>query len=373
MAIVFTKSIPQNKLLYAFNNNVVRFHSNSSLIPATAEIIGLGISIVLYPNPTGDFYFNFKEYISTIINTDNFKDDMNVVAGTWSYDWTSKILLQNAITIKIIFEDDTFETSLLNLNWLSSYMQVDEFKDTYFGGYLIEEFVLTPQINGIIPNLKYWYGYPFDFTMYTPNVGTNVDVKNISINGLFTINNPHPKIQRVVLSNGISELGLFNTYAGQNQFKLEDNVTDYYFNIEKIIPNCDNKHYLKWINRYGGWNYWLFDRGKKTITPKGIGEVNNDFNNVEDTLSQTINMGVTSRKSIAMNDDINDDDMMLLGDLFESPKVYLFTGKPNTFCGFKDWIEVNVKDKAIKIQDSKYNYINVQLEVELPARTTRTI
>lgn len=367
MAIQFTKAISQNKLLFAYNNNIIRFNSNSALIPATAEIIGLGVSVVLYPNPSGDFYFNFKDYISAIINSDNFKDDMVVPVGYWSYNWTPKIYLNNAITVKIIFEDTSFETIILNTKWLSAYCQLDSIEVLPNNN----PFILTPNNWDIKPVLKYWEGYPFDFTFYNPNP-TNLSIVNENDyetgvglqNYLFSrvvITNGFDLIP-FVINNGVSDLAL-NLNGGIN-FPLS---------IEKIIPNCNDKHYIKWINRYGGWNYWLFDRGKKTITPKGLGEINNDFNNVEDTISQTVNIGVTSKKSISLNDDVSEIDMMMLVDLFESPKVYLFTGEPNTISSFNNWQEVNVKDKAVKIQDVKYNFINIQLEIDLPIRTTRTI
>ena len=94
---------------------------------------------------------------------------------------------------------------------------------------------------------------------------------------------------------------------------------------------------------------------------------------MEDTFSQTINIGVTSKKTIFANDDVSDVDMLMLGDLFESPKIYLFTGDPNTVNNFNNWMEVGLKEKTVRTEDSKINFLNVQVEIELPSRTTRTL
>lgn len=372
MAIVLTTADPSFKLLMAFNNNVIRFNSDSVLVPAKAEIIGLGFDVVLYPHPDGSFYFNFKDYISAIINTDNFKDDLNVALPTYNYDWTSKIFLQNAITLKIYFTNSTFETKVLNLFWISAYLQVDEFSKTYPVVNFDDLFVLTPRTKNVLPRMKYWQGYPFDITFSALNAGF-VDIEN-SGNPDTTNNIADPfTINRFVVSDGTNENYSLLLISGENSLNFSEETNDDTIILEKIIPDCSGKHYIKWINRFGGWNYWLFDRGRKILTPKGLGEINNDFNNLEDTLSPTLNIGVSSKKSIFVNDDVHEKDMLLLSDLFESPKIYLFTGEPNTVSNFNSWLEVGIKDKSTKIQDAKYNYINVEVEIELPTRTTRKL
>lgn len=372
MAIRILKGINPERLIFAFNNNIIRFDSDSGLVPETAEIGGLDVGIILYPHPDGSFYFNFKDYMSSIINTDNFKDDMVIPNGVWFYNWTSKIYLQNAITLKINFSDTTSETHVLNIQWLSAYMQLDEYKKTYPLNDIMDFFILTPQKIGDTPVLKYWEGYPFDFTIYTPN-SDDITIYSISTDNKYVLDYTHGIINRVLISNGSIEIPDM-IRLGFNQLDIYTGGTYIFLTIRKLIPICNNeKHYIKWINRYGGWNYWLFNHGKKTLNPKGLGVINNDFSNLEDTLSPIENIGVTSFKSILLIDDISDEDMVMLFDLFESPKIYLFTGEPNSVSTYHDWIEVNIKDKAVKIKDVKYNYVNVQIEIDLPTRITRIL
>mgnify|MGYP003397757308 FL=1 len=61
MAIVYKIDLPTDKILCAYNNNVIRFNSDSTETPISAVIEFNGLTVTLYPNPTGFFYFNFKD------------------------------------------------------------------------------------------------------------------------------------------------------------------------------------------------------------------------------------------------------------------------------------------------------------------------
>ena len=75
MAITFTKDLYTTKLNLAYTNNVVEFTSEYISDILKVEVY-IGASIkTLYPAPSGIVYYNFREWISSLINTDNFKDD----------------------------------------------------------------------------------------------------------------------------------------------------------------------------------------------------------------------------------------------------------------------------------------------------------
>ncbi len=383
--IVFTKAISQDRLLMAFNNNIIRFYSDSALIPASAEIIGLGFPVILYPHPNGRFYFNFKEYIPALIETNNFQD---IVDDQFIYDWTNNVYLKTILDIKIKFTNNTDETTSLDLNWLSAYLQLDEFTHTQFPSNSIDDTViLTPfyEYSDKKAFIKMWSGYPIDITVYSKRPELRYcfnQTKNIDTD-IYTIS-------RALLYETGSSIGAFSS-GFSNGFLIDDSIFNdnetqilqlkpvnenepvlFELTIKKEIPSC-NGTYIKWINRYGGWNYWLFKKGNSNLSTKGLGEINNDFSNLEDTTSQTENIGVNSLKSIFVKDDLNEQEMLLMSDLFESPKVYLFTGMKNDVDTYNSWIAVNIKEKSNKIIDGKQNFINVNIEIELPARTTRTL
>lgn len=358
MAIVFSKSVNQDNLLFAFNNNIIRFNSTEP-DPISAEIIGFGFPIILYPHPNGGFYFNFKEYSTVAVNVDNFKDDLVYAPAVFLYDWTDKIYFPLEIEVKINFAGDVFETTTFDANFLSAYSQIDEI-----------DFVKKTELKLLTVGnkLKYWKGYPFDFTFY--NVDTSsfsiINIKDLTVT---IIANPF-MFNRMMLSNGLNDNTTLVTAIGEVQYEITGlgKIT-----IETISANCNQNIYLKWINRFGGWNYWLFRKGRKTLSPKAIGELNNDFNDVDDTISQTISMGLTSQSSIFIQEDVHDEYIKIFTDLAESAKIYYFKGKPNQFSTPKDWIEVTLKDRLIKIQDAKRDFNNISFEIELPKRATRTI
>lgn len=71
--IYFLQPINTRKLRMAYNNDIIRFYSNNPLEPVSCTINDTfnAINATLYPNPQGHFYFNFKPYISTLINRNN--------------------------------------------------------------------------------------------------------------------------------------------------------------------------------------------------------------------------------------------------------------------------------------------------------------
>lgn len=361
MAIEFSKQLNQDNLLLAFNNNIIRFNSTEA-DSINAEIIGLGFPIILYPNPEGSFYFNFKEYSSVLANVDNFKDDLILIESVWFYDWTDKIYFPLEVEVKINFADDIFETTTIDTKFLSAYSQIDEI-----------DFVVKNTVRILSPTtkLKLWKGYPFDITLFNTLNPSNIEIYDSQL-GLGIQVATEDVVTRMFISNGNATQSVFDS-LGLVEFFLGIGRGRRSFSIETINPNCNQNIYLKWINRFGGWNYWLFRKGRKIIDPKAIGELNNDFNDVEDTISQTISMGFTSQSSIFIQEDVHDDYIKMFTDLAESAKVYLFKGKPNQVSTPKDWIEVTLKDRAIKIQDAKRDFNNISFEIELPKRATRTL
>jgi hypothetical protein len=361
MAIEFQKTVNQDNLLFAFNNNIIRFNSTEP-DPINAEIIGFGFPIVLYPHPNGSFYFNFKEYSSVLVNNNNFADDLVYVPATFLYDWTNRVYFPTEIEVKINFADDEFETTTIDAKFFSAYTQID-----------LIDFIETDKFKVLSPStkFKFWKGYPFDITTFNTTDPENIEIYNIKAETGIQVATDYI-VSRILVSDGVSVQSVFDE-PGEVQYSLVELERGVPFSIETIQPNCHYDVYLKWINRFGGWNYWLFRRARKPLTTKAIGELNNDFNDVEDTISQSISMGVTSKASLLVKEVVQKDQMPMFTDLAESAKIYLFKGNPNTLSTPQDWIEVTVKDRTIEIQDAKRNFNTINFEIELPTRTTRTV
>ena len=182
--IIFSTDIATDKLLLAYNNNIVEFYSDNFLL-ATKATITIGASTkTLFPSPTGKFYINFKDWITSLINVDNFTDDLQVtiISGSYVYEWESKIYLNENIGFNITLSDGTVESDTRNVQWLSAYLQSDEYKIKYpISNSLTNPVVLSPYENRSNQTcfLKYWEGYPFDITIYN-GVSSSIKVTNFT-------------------------------------------------------------------------------------------------------------------------------------------------------------------------------------------------
>jgi hypothetical protein len=366
-------------LLLAYVNNVVEFSSDNVLAKNKATI-SIGTSIkTLFPSPTGTFYLNFKDWITSIINVDNFTDTLqaDIIGSGYIYDWTNKAYLNEVITFTVFFSDDSFETAARSVKWLSAYLQLEDFKIKYpINASLLNPVVLSPRKldTNQTSSVKYWDGYPFDITVYSAN-GSNLTILNQTNLLSYTFTDVDI-INRIVISDGDTSTtieGDFPLMEGINNLKLTSSSLDYFLLLEKINDSCEG-HYVKWINELGGWSYWLFYNGNKNRKTKDLGELYNDFNNLEDTISPTVQIGKTSNDIITVTSDIiNEDEKTLLESIIDSPKIYLFTGQPYAKANYNDWLEVSLNTADFRIVNAKERLNKFNLIFELPQRNTRKL
>lgn len=375
MAIVFLKQLDNTKVNLAYNNNLVRFYSSSSFTPVNSTItIGSNV-VTLFPDPNGVFTYNFKDLITTILNVDNFKDDLNPDLDiSYVYDWTDKISLTEDIVIEILLSNDSTETNTTNITWLSAFVQLRDWKRTYPTTELLTTDValLQKKNNNDLYDyhLNYWNGYPFDLTLYaneeTITITNEVDLSNVDLD--------FDKISRLVFSDGRTDVSIEDTINLQEGFNNLDFGGFFNLNLNKSVDHCPNGIYLKWINSFGGWNYWLFNRGQENLKTKELGALNNDFNNLEDTISPLVSLGKTSESAIKVREQrIKEYDKVMLSDLLDSAKVYLFTGLPFSQNTFNDWIEVNLSAGTFVLENPRSDLYRLDLTIELPTNITRTL
>ena len=182
------------------------------------------------------------------------------------------------------------------------------------------------------------------------------------------------KVARLVFSDGDTTTTLEDALPLQTGFNTLNFNNKFDLLFEKVTNFCEDGHYFKWINRYGGWSYWLFNKGVLTRTTKLIGSIANDFNNLEDTISPAVSLGTNSDDVIQIvQESITEKEFTILEDILDSAKVYLFTGIAFSQNTFNDWMEVNIKNGNFKIQDSREKNKSLSLSIELPQRVTRTL
>lgn len=390
MAIIFDKQLTLTDLLLSYNNNTVTFKSNSGLIQSKATLTFGSKVFTLFPDPASKFHFNFKYSVSTLINgTNNFADltDFDLVTpianafktrvindgGTFeAFDClvsqidslgvapiiniTDYIYKNYNVVYTVFFTNNTSETQTINYSFLSAYVNPQSYKKLYpqYPFQVAGQYILKP-----ISYFKNWLGYPFDITYYN---GLLNDLTFI-VNGVTkTIPNTN-RINRVIFSDGQSNF--FNLQNGYNT------VNGIY--IEQIGNACDG-HYLKFLNSFGGWNYWLFNKGNETLTTKDLGIINNDYEDVVDTISPYINIGKTSETNITVvQENLTPDELLILNDILESPKVYLFTGEQNQLAQPNDWLEVSIKSGAFRVSNAREKMTSLSLNIDLPMNNTKTL
>lgn len=368
MAIQFTKSLAPDKLLQAFNNNIIRFHSDIVGTPTKATLTGCGFVSVLYPHPNGSFFFNLKDYISAEINQNNFAGefDANFSApgSTFQKGVDAGLFMADNLEIKIHFQETVLTDDVITipLNFILGVEQItDRFTEKFQNNNSMN--ILSPLSNNGIAYLKFWRGYPFDFSTFlgfdfatgtqfvTVVAGTNITFQNAN------------RINAIYLSDGVNYL-----LPTTQQYLNFGNVV-----VEQKDGGCGV--YMKFRNKYGRWNYWLFESGNfNTRSSKTLGELNNNFNDVVDTISPAVQMGRVADSVIKVKGErLQEKDKLILEEIIDSPKIYYFIGQPNTIPTQKDWLEVSLKTTSFVTLTPKKKTYNYNIEFDLPNRYTQTL
>jgi hypothetical protein len=376
VAINYLKDVSETNFLFSHNNNVIEFSSDIT-DPIRDCIITVGTSIVtLYPRPDGSFYYNFKEVISSLINTNNYTDDLNTdVSVSYVYTWDSRVYLDLDVTISINFTNDTSDQDTKDLKFILSAVNLRDYNNRFpVVSNLIDPFLLLPKITGANNTYyaKYFDGYPFDLTLFNGiDDNTDIDITNLTNAVSFTFTkNLTDKFVRLVFSDGRTTSTIEDVLplvSGLNKLELIslDGDDNSFIHLEKE-QGCSGV-YLKWLNDIGGYSYWLFNNNASRRGYKEKGYLNNDFNNLEDTTSQQISLGLDSKDTLAVYDrNLNENQKNLIATILDSPKVYLFTGTPFAQNNFNDWMEIKNKTRRYDLKQIKRDLFNISLSFELP-------
>lgn len=387
--IYFTKPLADNVLLMAYNNNIIEFYSDSSSPPLKASIqIGAYPAVTIYPQPNGRFYYNFKMWITSIINQDNFKDDLAFVADPFDYDW-SKVYNEDVININVLLTDASTDAEVLLPKWLAGFFQ----KMTPLRTTPLYGLQLLSQRYADRRYAKMWLGYPFDLAFYNGSNGdsgyTGIQVTNSAsgiVDPITTLTPGDYKVFRLLLHDGESELAVapFELKVGINPLNFTDLILgSEYQNLDlEVIDPCFKTDYLaqtpqvylKWLNALGGWNYWLFDSAEVNRTTKDLGEINNNSFDLNDTVSPTIQIGKTSLDRYNITTDvITRQDLMVLHDLLDSEKIFMYTKPAFSTYHPTNWLQVSLNTNSVNVQKAKSVLNRFDLTIELPQRENRTI
>lgn len=368
------------RLRMAYNNDVIRFGKSVPHHTALYSDINIGgVLVRLYPDPKGNFYFNFKPYAMALINTRDFEDTLvpgieGGNAATFVYDFANGTVLSCEVSISMMTEEDGIVESTYPLCWLAGAEQLDDnriFLKT-------RSYVLSPGQKHDRNRwyLKYWEGYPFDIPFYLHSKKLKLTNNSNGLAEEFTFDS---LAARLVVSDGRTNTSiedLLPLMSGYNDLHLDfdgEDGRDSYISLEKIPSACGV--YFKWLNRYGGYSYWLFENTYSVDrSSRSMGELDRDNENLEDTFARTSQIGRESRDTIRVVAELlTQDEVRLLEGILDSPKIYMFTGRPFSRNSYRDWIEVALKTGNARIKNPKQPQTNFTFDLELPERYTQTL
>lgn len=378
--ILFDGGINTALLRKAYNNDIITFNAGPGTEPQHATIEAVGLNLRLFPDPAGNFRINLKPYVSALINTRYFEDRLlpyldAASPATYIYRSNDGCYLELDANFTIALPDSMSATATCNLAWFAAAEQPG-YANTFSRN---ELYLLTP-FSAETANryyIKYWQGYPFDFTVYCPS--STLKLKNTGnlLSQNFTV---EEQVIRIVLSDGRTDETIENLLplaTGHNTIRLmpqsAEAETDKFLVLDKV-PHSKGV-YLKWLNKYGGYSYWLFEN-TYTIdrSTKQLGELDRDDTNVDTMQARAIQLGKTSQDSIKIITELLEPhERDIVEGLLDSPKIYLFTGKPFARAEAGSWIEVTLKTTSARLKNARQPLTSFSFDVELPERYTQIL
>lgn len=384
MAIQILQNISETKFLEAFNNQEVRYKSNTAKVvlrstitvsEGTANASSPTVSIT--PNPNGEFLFNFKDLFKNLVNRTNFRDEVFITGAPISFNHMvdSDVFKLLTVRYQIEFVDGTKEELTKVYRVLRSVINLEEFRKGLVHSNNNVFAVLSPIVENATKTtyVTLFEGYPFDFSIYSSKDQT-LRMTNITTSFQRAINAKNG-VNRVFISTGVSNLDNPVLNLGMNNAQL-DNVTGattrLLLNINKK-PYCEGI-YLKWFTDDGGWAYYLFQEHKESVIAKETGSFSNNFGNIASTTNTFTSLGYEKdREKLLFVDGLNADEQRYVSTLFASPKVYMYVGTPQTAVNHLSFIEVDVKQRTGDNYSRYYNSKDLKFSIQIPLTNSLTM
>lgn len=362
----FIKDISANPL-NAYNNSITEFQPTDAVKEIVNCIVSVsGLDFDITPNLNRTFQFNFKTISKTLINTNNFRDTVEVGLSNSIVYQDDTLFKELPIDFTINFSDGTSETETKTYKFLKSVEQIigrktDKTKSIFP---LVQE-------KSDLSSGTYFEGYPFDFGVYS-DANRTIKVKNKSNNNEVDIE-LNKGINRIVLSSGYTNVSILNILpitVGFNELEFLDGSNVLFTKIiKKVDATCGVM--LKWFNQQGSYSYWLFPFKYKTQTnTKTITSFERDFENLEDSIGNLFITGKTgSRLLRVLSQALSHNEFDVVQQIYTSPHVQILTTE--RFEPTK-WIDVKVND--LRTSDAHFKLRqSLPVEVQLPNLYTQTL
>lgn len=104
--------------------------------------------------------------------------------------------------------------------------------------------------------------------------------------------------------------------------------------IEHLSVKGCNPKFVKFLNRLGGYSYWLFEVSETTLTNNDLGTINNNY---------IADLGYSYNEEVELYSKVPERYMALMEDLIFSPSTWLFEKEANK------WHRVKLSNNNVKI------------------------
>lgn len=133
----------------------------------------------------------------------------------------------------------------------------------------------------------------------------------------------------------------------------------------KKIPACADSRIIKFIDSKGQYRFWVFNRFYEIKdSPKSIGSTNEFITSILTDQTNSKSIGYRNERTLLLTSDVTKDELVYLGDIFTSPRVYMYIGTLMNDAP-KDWVEVTIEaDNVVKFR--KGNSKSFDITVTLP-------
>lgn len=162
--------------------------------------------------------------------------------------------------------------------------------------------------------------------------------------------------------------------SGDDRLKIIPNVSPSIAGkyVEFDQSKCTGT-YIKWLNEYGNYNYWLFPHSRQFVrsgeeyyrTPINI------FNSDERPLTEKT-VGFEVKEMMTVKDIVNKKFWSTIKSIVGSPEVYMLVNNDPNQVNPTDWLRIIQSDVKFDRTEISRNSSEVEFEFELPKVPTQT-
>lgn len=373
--ITFVKSLSQDHLINSYNVNTVKFKTDTApSVSLYAEVIIGSDTFTIYPDPSEEFYFSFEDIFPALINASRFIDNVfpNIVGSGYVY-LDNTLYLEQQIDYKIYLEgvqdpEELSQTYKLVKSVEQPFNYSDQLVDTTSDKLNLRSYY-TDQKN--YHAVTYFEGHPFDLPIYS-NAAQQVNILNETNSSEMDVN-LSVGINRVVICDGDTDStiqGDLLLQTGLNKIKISVSGYEIVLILKKEEADC--APFFKFATNKGAFGYFRANRQyEKIVKTKTLANLQLLHQDIAEEVRNLLSLGKSAENTFRFAfTRITHDEMLQLQDIFESPRVDMFT--KTQFQGLTtqfSWIGISIMDKSFRIYDSEKKLYEMTMDAKIQMKT----